>query len=270
MIFTLNVGLLRTFVGFTVIGIGFYVFYRYLLSRIHPFSNLGALLRYAASFCILMLGLSILFLSPQMRWTLNWNDWIYNVAFARVVNDPFAAHVFSYITIPLVYFSALYLTRNEFFSFAWAASTVFLHEFTWYAYTALFIFRTGLIAQPTLISSSAFVVMICAFGAVIIHVYKFPWKLFMVPFAYTLIFDSVWFWWNNWHVTVSIFDVLGRAQYSATPYYYDLGANLFENVGWVSLFPIMVIVLWFAMKRWNIERLLGRDLQELPKHGWLK
>jgi hypothetical protein len=266
--FILTVGTLRTFTGFIVIGVAFYLFYRYVLPRLHPFSMIGALLRYAASWCVLMLGISIVFLSPQMRWTLNLNDWIYNISLARVVNDPFSAHVFSYITIPLVYFGALWLTRNEFFSFAWAASTVFLHEFVWYAYTTAFIFRTGVVMQPTLISSTAFVVMICAFGAVIMHVYKFSWKWFMAPFAYTWLFDSVWFWWNNWHITVSIFDVLGQAQYQATPFYYDFGANMFENMGWLSLFPIMVLCLYFA--RPHIERLLGREFQEFSKHGWIK
>jgi hypothetical protein len=273
----LNVETIRTFSGFIGIGIGFYLFYRYLLPRLHPFSMIGALLRYAASFCLLMLGLSMVFLSPHMRWTLNLNDWVYNLALARVTDNPFSAHVFSYITIPLVYFAALWLTRNEFFSFAYAASTVFLHEFTWYVYTTAFIFRSGaadcgfffcLQVQPTLISSTAFVVMICAFGAVLLHLYKFPWKWFMVPFAYTWLFDSVWFWVNDWHVTVSIFDVVGAAQYAATPFYYDLGANLFENVGWITLFPIMIVALWFAMKHWKIERLLGRELVELPRHGW--
>ena len=260
--------MLRTLIGFTFIGIAFYVMYRWVLPRFNPFSMVGALLRYAINFTVLMLFLAMVFLSPQMRWSLAWQDWVWNIVFARVTNNPFSAHVFSYVTIPIIYFGALWLTRNEYFSFAYAASTVFLHEFVWYVFTVAFIFRSGIVAQPTFVSSTAFVIMICCFGAVILHVYKFPWKWFLVPLVYTVLFDTVWFWWNGWHVTVSIFDVVGQAQYSATQYYYDFGANMFENVGWLTLFPIMVLSLYFA--RPHIERLLGRDLTELARHGWIK
>lgn len=264
----MDVPMLRTFIGFILIGVVFYSVYRWILPRIHPFSLIGALLRFGISFTALFLLLAIVFLSPNMRWTLNYWDWIYNISLARVTANPYGAHVFSYITIPLVYFGAFYVTRNEYFSFAFAASTVFLHEMVWFAFTVAFTLLNHGIYQPTLISSTAFAIMITLFGAVILQVYRLNWKWFMLPFIYTLGFDSIWFWANDWRITVSIFDVMGQAQYAATPYYFDFWANMFENIGWLSLFPMMMLVLFFA--RPKIEELFGRDWDELAKHGWLK
>jgi hypothetical protein len=203
-------------------------------------------------------------LSPNLRWTLSAQDWWWNFVFARVTPAFNSAHVFSYVSVPIVYFIAWKFTGNEYFSLAYAAFMATVHELIWILFTTLLIYTHGL-NYPSLWAGLGFGWMIAFFGAVVIYIYKL--KRVWIGFLVTFIFDAVWLLWNGFAISVTIFDVFGQASYAPTGWYYDVGANLFENLGWLALIPIFAWILW--PQRNNIPR-LREKYSEWTKHGWIK
>ena len=258
---------LKPFLVFFASGVGvFSFFFMFKRGMVHPHSIVGTLIRYSAIALNGLLFIAIVFYSPHIT-----NDFLSNFLYARTTISEFSGHIATYSMVPVGFFVALWLTRNEFFSFAYEVAIVSIHELTWYGFDILKSLPVQNIGQYGffLLGTSGFAIQIILFIVALVYVYPQSARLVVLGFIYTILFDTVWFFQFHWQITVNLLNGPAGVILSSTVFHYDFLTNLIEVTSWITLVAVMILFLYMAKSRLRIERLLGHDMK-LSEHSWLK
>jgi hypothetical protein len=242
-----------------------FLIFKYGLPRVAPYSIVGLLLRWSL-ITTTMGGLMLnIVVGSNLKWTLNLNDWVDNFLFARTTPSFYSAHTFSYLVIPIVYFISLYLTRNEFFSFAYTGFISVMHELSWVLFTPITAYTFGW-NYPWLAGTINYLLLDLALGYVVLRQYKLR-NTFIAVCGF-IAYNGLWVALLGFAFTVSIVGLQHPIVYVKTPFFWNAEVNLVENFGWILVIPISVLILK-SQKLANIPRLYVKAGKAWKRSGWI-
>ncbi len=164
------------------------------------------------------------------------NLW-YDLFIIRVNNMPNGAHVWSYVTIPVLYFVILLWSKDEWYSFGVSVFHVFLHEGIWFVF--YYLEYWGEINWETeFYADLTFLMLICTFG--VIYSIKYSLKSLSLVIGGLFFFDFIWFCFGMPITSTNSRDQM--LEYGLTIWANDLSVNAVEVVGW--LLSLVLMLVW--------------------------
>jgi hypothetical protein len=200
-----------------------------------------------------MIPLVILPLAPW-RWPNTWDSLMYDIFIIRVGGRPDYAHVWTYMVIPTVFFTAWKKIRlTTWQAFLSATFMVFLHEGIWFIFYYSRYFTLFELAKAAF-SDFNYLALVASFFLVYWKVYGLNRRILIVVLPQFL-YDGLWFV-LGFPITYSS-DPRISALYNIPQWTGVLWVNQIEVSGWLLMLASMLV--WLSLstgRRGNTDRIV--------------
>lgn len=180
----------------------------------------------------------------------------YDIFFLRVNDTSNGAHWIDYMLLPIIFFLTFYLTRDAWFSALNAGFMVFLHEIIWFAF--YWVEYYNIYQTEGWLNDIAFFLLVSMIGFIGFVKYR-KWfvNAFFIGVAIPvyIFYLALWYVMDGLKVTVINNTALGSStQFLITQWYNDLATNQWEVYGWILIFGLFTINLFWVKHFGRIEK----------------
>lgn len=226
-------------VGVAGIAAAFWFCYFWLEPRLYKHRLLNWYCDMLFPVIMLTLALEILAFAPW-HWPTNLDSLLYDVFMLRVNGMANGAHVWTYMTIPVMFALAWRIWGDEWRAFLASTFMVFIHEGVWF----IFYYAKYLLTidwDSELWADATFLILISTFGLIFWRKYSLN-KLWVIV-APQLVYDLAWYL-IGFPITATNNRTQMTITYGVTVWADALWVNQIEVFGWWLMLATMILWVW--------------------------